>query len=51
MLKVSQKRVENGRETLKLFLGIRHSLNWIILFPDSFLDTLQELDDETRKQV
>jgi hypothetical protein len=44
-------RVENGRELLKLFLGIRHSLNWIILFPDSFLDTLQQLDDETRKQV
>ena len=44
-------QVENGRELLKLFLGIRHSLNWIILFPDSFLDTLQQLDDETKKQV
>jgi hypothetical protein len=44
-------RVENGRELLKSFLGIRHSLNWIILFPDSFLDTLQELDDETSKLV
>ena len=44
-------RVENGRELLKLFLGVRHSLNWIILFPDSFLDTIQELDDETKKLV
>jgi hypothetical protein len=32
-------------------MGVRHSLNWIILFPDSFLDTLQELDDETKKLV
>lgn len=44
-------RVENGRELLKLFLGFRHSLNWIILFPDSFLDTLHELDAETKKMV
>jgi len=44
-------RVENGRELLKLFFGVRHSLNWIILFPDSFLDTIQELDDETKKLV
>ncbi len=44
-------RVENGRELLKLFLGVRHSLNWIIPFPDSFLDTLHELDDETKKMV
>jgi hypothetical protein len=36
---------------LKLFLGLRHSLNWIILFPDSFLDTLNELDAETKKMV
>jgi hypothetical protein len=43
--------VENGRELLKLFLGVRHSLNWIIPFPDSFLDTLHELDDETKKMV
>jgi hypothetical protein len=44
-------RVENGRELLKLFLGVRHSLNWIIPFPDSFLDTLHELDAETKKMV
>jgi hypothetical protein len=44
-------RVENGRELLKLFLGVRHSLNWIILFPDSFLETLHELDAETKKMV
>jgi len=36
---------------LKLILGVRHSLNWIILFPDSFLDTIQELDDETKKLI
>src|SRR5215469_10739363 len=44
-------RVENGRELLKLFLGVRHSLNWIILFPDSFLETLHELDAEAKKMV
>ena len=31
---------------MKLFLCVRHSLNWIIPFPDSFLDTLHELDAE-----
>lgn len=41
-------RVENGRDLLKLFLGLRHSLNWIIVSPDSF-DTLDELDEETKK--
>jgi hypothetical protein len=44
-------RIKNGRELLKLFLGLHHSLNWIILSPDSFLDTLHELDDETKKLV
>jgi len=43
-------RVENGRELMKLFLGVRHSLNWI-LFPDSFLETLHELDAEAKKMV
>ncbi len=46
---VPQYRVENGRDLLKLFLGLRHSLNWIIVSPDTFFDTLYELDEETKK--
>jgi hypothetical protein len=42
-------KVNNGRELLRLFLGLSHSLNWILADPDAFYDSLNELDEETKR--
>jgi hypothetical protein len=42
-------KVKNGRELLRLFLGLSHSLNWILADTDVFYESLNELDLETKK--
>lgn len=42
-------KVNNGRELLRLFLGLSHSLNWILADVDAFYRALSELDEETKK--
>ena len=43
--------IQNGQEFLRLFLGLDHSVNWILADPASFLETIDELDEETRQMV
>jgi hypothetical protein len=42
-------KISNGRELLRLFLGLSHSLNWILADTDIFYESLYELDEETKK--
>jgi hypothetical protein len=44
-------KVNNGRELLRLFLGLSHSLNWILADVDAFYKALSELDEETKKII
>jgi hypothetical protein len=44
-------RVNNGHELLRLFLGMSHSVNWILSDSETFFDVLCKLDEETRRIV
>jgi hypothetical protein len=44
-------KMQSGQEFLRLFLGLDHSINWILADPASFLETINELDEETRRMV
>jgi hypothetical protein len=41
--------VTHGRDLLLLFLGIPNVLNWLSAAPEIFIETLKELDTETKK--
>jgi hypothetical protein len=47
------KEHNNGHHilVLVLFLRLRNSLNWILANPKSFFETLDELDDKTKKEA
>lgn len=44
-------RISHGKDLIALFLGLSHSLNWILPAPNLFYQTLYELDEETKKLV
>jgi len=44
-------KIQSGQEFLRLFLGLDHSVNWILADHASFLETINELDEETRQIV
>ncbi len=41
--------VKDGHDLLLLLLGIKHPLNWLLASPETFYQTLNELDEETKK--
>ena len=41
----------HGKDLIALFLGLSHSLNWILPAPNQFYKILKELDEETKKLV
>lgn len=43
--------ITTGRDLLVLFLGLHHSLNWILAAPQIFCETVNELDEEAKKVV
>jgi hypothetical protein len=43
--------LRSAREFLVLFLGLRNMLNWILATPQIFRQTLDNLDEETKKLV
>ena len=44
-------KITNGRDLLVLFLGLHHSLNWILATPQIFCETVNDLDKEAKKVV
>ena len=38
--------ISHGKDLIALFLGLSHSLNWILPDPKLFYETLDELDKE-----
>jgi hypothetical protein len=43
--------ITHGKDLIALFLGLSHSLNWILPDPKLFYEALKELDKETKKLV
>lgn len=43
--------IHHGKDLIALFLGLSHSLNWILPSPKIFYETLKGLDAETKKIV
>jgi hypothetical protein len=41
--------VNKGQEILRLFIKINHLLHWIFAQPNIFMETLNDMDDETKK--
>jgi len=45
---LKQQKLHSGRDLLLLFLGVRNPLNWIIAYPEVFIEILVELNAEAR---
>lgn len=45
---LKQQKLHSRRDLLLLFLGVRNPLNWIIAYPEVFIETLVELNAEAR---
>ncbi len=43
--------ISHGKDLIALFLGLSHSLNWILPAPKLFYEVLNELGEETKKIV
>jgi hypothetical protein len=44
-------KVNKGQELLRLFTKINYPLQWIFVHPDLFMETLDEIDEETKKLI
>lgn len=44
-------KINKGQELIRLFTKVNHPLQWIFAYPNLFIDTLSEIDNETKKML
>ena len=44
-------KINKGQELIRLFTKINHPLQWIFVYPNLFIETLSEIDNETKKML
>lgn len=48
---LKSKKIDDGQELLRLFLGLDNCINWIHADSEAFLQTINELDSKSRRMV
>ena len=44
-------KINKGQELIRLFTKVNHPLQWLFAYPNLFIESLNEMDNETRKMI